>query len=141
VWGKKYGVILMVVETAIGVLANVVFDAVKKSNLVASTGDIETLKKEELKQEITLRMSEAQARVAQEIAIAKRIETAEEVEIEEFYDASGQGGIGLNATTEQVSVGVNGSGRRVTKRIYRFKGWHAGALETTIINPGNESEE
>lgn len=38
-----------------------------------------------------MRMSEAEARVAQELAIAKRIETAHEVEMTEYFDYSGQG--------------------------------------------------
>lgn len=124
----------MIIDTAIGILANVVYDSVKKSTQVAATGDIDKLRTEEVKQEITLRMSEAQARVAQEIAIAKRIETAEEVEIEEFYDTTGQGSAGINANANQVSIGLNGSGRRVTKRIYRFKGWHNGTHETDGVH-------
>lgn len=82
------GVVNLIIESAVTVLAGVVFDAVKKSNQVAATGDMQKLKLEEAQQEITLRMSEAQARVAQEIAIAKRIEVANEVEIEEFYDTT-----------------------------------------------------
>lgn len=74
-------------------------------------------------------MAEDQAKVAQEIAIARRIDTAEEVTIEEFYDTSGEAGIGLNSNGENISLGVNGSARRVTKRIYTFKGWRDGGLE------------
>ena len=43
------------------------------------------------KQELQMQMAEAQAKVAQELAIAKRIEIAEEVEIEEFYDLNADG--------------------------------------------------
>ncbi|HWR44206.1 hypothetical protein [Sporomusa sp.] len=112
-----------------GLLVSALASAVKSSAKLAETGDIEKLKAEEVKQEIALRMSEFQARVSQEIAIARRIDTAEEVEIEEFYDTSGQGGIGINANNDQIYVGANGSGRRVVKRIYRFKGWHDGGME------------
>lgn len=37
----------------------------------------------------------AQAKVEQELAISRRIDSAEEVEIEEFYDTSGKVNIGL----------------------------------------------
>lgn len=69
-----------------------------------------------------MRMAEAQARVAQEVAIARRIQTAEEVEMKEYYDYSGDGHIGGKFDGKNVSVGAGGSGRRVSKRVYKFKG-------------------
>lgn len=42
--------------------------------------------------------------------------------------------VGIKGTTEQVSIGINGSGRRVTKRIYRFKGWNDSAAASTMNN-------
>jgi len=65
----------------------------------------------------------AQAKVEQELAISRRIDGAEEVEIEEFYDLSGKGNAGLNTDGETVSLGFGGEGRRVTKRIIKFKGY------------------
>ena len=65
-------------------------------------------------------MAREEARVAQELAIAKRIELANEVEIEEFYDLSGEGSIGVQLHETAVSAGVSASGKRVTKRIYKF---------------------
>jgi len=44
-----------------------------------------------MRQELEGRIAEYQARVAQEVAIAKRIDNALEVENEEFYDTSGEG--------------------------------------------------
>lgn len=102
---------------------------IEKSSNVANKGDIEEMKQEALRQDISLKMSEAQAKVAQEISIARRIDTAEEVIIEEFYDTSGEGGIGVNLNAEGASAGISGSGRRVTKRVYTFKGWRDGGLE------------
>lgn len=88
----------------------------------ASDKEISVLRVESERQELQMRMAEAQARVAQEVAIARRIETAEEVEMEEFYDYSGEGHIGAKFNGEDLSVGAGGSGRRVSKRIYRFRG-------------------
>lgn len=107
--------------------------AIEKSIIASESGDLQKLYFEAQRQEIALRMSEFQARVAQEVAIARRIDTAEEVEIEEFYDTSGKGNVGLNVNREEGNVtfglGVAGEGRRVTKRIYRFRGWREWGLE------------
>ncbi|QDE92842.1 hypothetical protein BHS06_29825 [Myxococcus xanthus] len=74
------------------------------------------------RQELQARMQQAAARTAQEIAIARRIETADEVEIEEFLEATGEGALGLKAGGKSVTMGASGAGSRVTRRIYRFKG-------------------
>ena len=74
------------------------------------------------RQQLEMQIAEAQARVAQEIAIAKRIETAQEVEMEEFYDYSGNAQIGSTKNGTNFSIGASGSTRRVSKRIYRFIG-------------------
>lgn len=99
--------------------------AIKKSDEITENGNIEALKDEAMRQEISLKMAREQARVSQEIAIARRIDTAEEVSIEEYYDTSGEGGIGLKSTEAGISLGINGSGKQVVKRVYKFKGWHA----------------
>lgn len=107
-------------------LASLIYDAtvssIENSKRVASEGDISKLQEETTKQELENRISEFQARVAQELAIAKRIENAEEVEIEEFYDTSGEGGIGLQHKEGAFNIGASGLGRKVTRRVYRFKG-------------------
>lgn len=48
--------------------------------------------------------------------------TAEEVEMEEFYDYSGEGHIGASTNGETLSLGAGGAGRRISKRVYRFRG-------------------
>ena len=63
-----------------------------------------------------------QAKVEQELAISRRIDSAEEVEIEEYYDISGKGNLGLNIEGEAIDLGLSAKGRKVTKRIIRFKG-------------------
>ncbi|MFS0575339.1 hypothetical protein AB1K83_06890 [Sporosarcina sp. 179-K 3D1 HS] len=102
--------------------------AIGKSKRLNDSGTIAELEEEAARQELANRISESQAKVAQELAIARRIESADEVEIEEYYDLSGDGNIGLNANESSASLGINGAGRKITKRIYRFKGWNEDSL-------------
>lgn len=90
--------------------------------------DRETSRK---KQEFQL--TELQARIAQELAIARRIELAHQVEIEEYYEGVGDGGIGLQASADQLRMGLHGSGSKVVKRVYRFKGFQSNETTTTEI--------
>lgn len=105
--------------------------AIEKIQNMANKEDstIEMLREEATRQEIIAQVSEAQAKVTQELAIAQRINTAETVEIEEFYDTSGKGGINANVNEAGLTGGLSGEGRKVTKRIYKFSGWHSGATE------------
>lgn len=99
--------------------------AEKAINSVTAAADqgLPQLQEEVAKQNLMMQVSQHQARVEQELAIARRIDNACEVEIEEFYDSLGKGGIGLEATQETISLSAGGESRRITKRIYRFKGW------------------
>ncbi|AGY82489.1 hypothetical protein [Carnobacterium inhibens] len=74
-------------------------------------------------------MLEYQAKYAQELAISQRIASAEEVEIEEYYEGEGEGSLGLKAKEGKVALGASGSGRKVTKRVYRFTGFNDKTLE------------
>ena len=89
-----------------------------------SNGDstIEEINKEIEKKDISLQLAQQQARFAQELAIALRIETADEVEIEEFYDNAGEGNLGIKENEQGLNIGISGNRRRITKRIYKFKG-------------------
>jgi|SRR5690554_4354574 len=118
-----------------GPLVGLIIDGVEASSKSmddASEKNIESLREEAAKQQIKMDYSQHQARVAQELAIAKRIENATEVEIEEYYDNSGKGSAGLNVNveTQTGSLGVSGENRRVSKRIYRFKGIAENEFET-----------
>jgi len=113
--------------TILGPVGYLLVNGFKKSaeEMSSATGkQIEELRAEAAKQEIIMEFQLHQAKVAQEIAIAKRITSAEEVEIEEYYDLSGTAEIGLagKPAESEISFGAKGSGRKVTKRIYRFKG-------------------
>ena len=95
--------------------------------------ELTALRVEAERQVLQMRISEAQARVAQEIAIARRIESAEEVEMEEFYDYSGEGSVGGKLDEKGLFVGAGGSGRRVSKRIYRFRGHSLEPSEEIVV--------
>jgi RNA 3'-terminal phosphate cyclase len=106
----------------IAVLVKAVAVTVAGTQAVAQNGAINELRGEAERQELTMHMAERQAKVAQELALANRIDTAEEVEMEEFYDLSGSGQAGVSADGEGFKGGIGGKGQKVTKRIFRFKG-------------------
>ncbi|HEF8773029.1 hypothetical protein ABN057_10195 [Providencia alcalifaciens] len=89
----------------------------------SSNQDIEKLEDSAKRVEIQAYALQSQAKVEQELAIARRIMYAEEVEIEEQYDGSGDGSFGVKASEKGASLGISGSGRLVTKRIIKFKGF------------------
>lgn len=101
---------------------------------------IEELALEARRQEIRMSMLREEARVAQEISIARRIELAQEVEIEEFYDASGQGSLGVDIKESGALIGLSGSGRRVTKRIYKFTGFRED-IASSLIDAETKDEQ
>lgn len=122
-WLKTKSVIWQVSPIA-GLVAEL---AEKGSQLISSASEkgVAELADEATKQTIQMRFAQQQARVAQELAIARRIDNAEEVEIEEYYDLSGKGTLGLSLDQKKQTgtLGLGGEGHQVTKRIYRFKGW------------------
>lgn len=98
-------------------------DAVENSKDIAKSSTQE-LREQAERQELEQRIKQANAKIAQEYAIAARIQTADEVEMEECYEyvGGGSGGIQANLTTGDVGLNASGEVRRVSKRIYRFKG-------------------
>lgn len=92
------------------------FDASSKNSTVME------LKEDALREDIKAMVLQNKAKVEQELAIARRIDSAEEVEIEEFYDLSGNGGLGIKMDEISVNLGANAEGRKVTKRVIKFKG-------------------
>jgi hypothetical protein len=86
----------------------------------SSTSDLEEIA---LRQGIEARVLKEQVRIEQEPAIARRIDNAEEVEIEEYYDTCGEGALGLKGDEKGVTIGASGVGKKVVKRIYKFKGY------------------
>ena len=89
----------------------------------AESKGIAELELEAAKQKIVMEFQAHQARVSQEVAIAERISTSEQVEITEYYDASGKGHAGLTATEASLTAGVGGEGRKVTHRTIKFTGF------------------
>lgn len=98
-------------------------EVITKATETAKSGNLDEMKTALAQLEISARMQELQAKIAQELAIARRIDIAEEVTIEEFYDNSGEGSLGVNANGEGIVIGASGAGRKVSKRVYTFKGF------------------
>lgn len=86
-----------------------------------NNNNIQDMQNELEKRKIQLEFELIEAKRDQERAIAKRIENAEEVEIEEYYDISGKGNVGLQANEKGIKLESSAEGNKVTKRIYRFK--------------------
>jgi hypothetical protein len=103
-----------------------------KSVEKASEQGVDQLNEEIIKQNLRMQFSQHQARIAQELAIGRRIDNAKEVEIEEFYDTFGKGNLGISVDQSKntASIGLGAEGHQVTKRIYRFKGWRPQDEET-----------
>jgi hypothetical protein len=105
-------------------LGALVFDQIVKS-VEKSRIAIESNDSNEIESEINRKKAETQiylleAKIAQEFAIAKRIEEADIVEIEEYYEKAGKGNLGVSVKENVMSAGVSAEGQNVTKRIYRF---------------------
>lgn len=106
----------------VGPVAGVLLDSAKDAETASQSGELSKLTEEAKRQEVSLHMARIQAQVAQELAIAHRIENAEEVEIEEYYEGSGKGGVGISTDGVSASLSLGAEGRKVTKRVYRFTG-------------------
>ncbi|NFC29188.1 hypothetical protein EXM98_19115 [Clostridium botulinum] len=76
-----------------------------------------------------LKILENQTKVLRELAISRRIDTAEKVSIEEYYDNKADGKLGAQVDSDGLNLGISGSGERVVKRVYTFEGWREGGLE------------
>lgn len=104
---------------------------VLRSALSDSQGDIKKaeskgvaeLELEVAKQKIVMEFQAHQARLSQEIAIAERISTSQEVEITEYYDISGKGQAGITAQESGITAGIGGEGRKVTHRTIKLSGF------------------
>lgn len=84
---------------------------------------ITELEQSAMEAKITAEVLTNQAKVQQEQAIATRILLAEVVEIEEYYDISGQGNLGLSAdgASETITLGASLQGKKISKRVGRVE--------------------
>lgn len=112
------------------ILRNALLDSQGGIKAAESQG-VSELELEAAKQKIIMEFQAHQARVSQEIAIAERISTSDEVEITEYYDVSGNGHMGLNVKENGITIGAGGEGRKVTHRVIKFSG-----LKTIDITGG-----
>jgi hypothetical protein len=96
------------------------------SEQIAKSGSSEEVRKIAERQHLAIELMERRALAAQELALAQRMANATEVEVEECYDGSGDGALGLDAKTDGealgATLGLRGSGRVMRKRIIRLKG-------------------
>ena len=115
----------LMVSNPIGMMGMTLEEILKKIQTTASNGNLDEMKKEVALQQMNAKIQEVLAKVTQEIAIATRIETSEIVTIQEFYENSGEGNLGLKTKGkgDGIELGLGGSGRHISKRIYTFKGW------------------
>lgn len=74
----------------------------------AQIGTIDDLRAE-ARQGLTMRMAERQAKVAQELALAPRIESGDDVGMEEYYDIRGSDRVAIK-TGETGAALVSGAG-------------------------------
>lgn len=98
----------------------------------AEANGIIELELEAAKQKVVMEFQAHQARVSQEVAIAERISTSNEVEITEYYDVSGKGGAGLTASEASITAGVGGEGRKVTHRVIKFTGFSKSVTGSSV---------
>lgn len=116
---KGIGYVYFPIPSAIYEISKIAIDRVSKAS---ESGTIDELKDTIMKQKLELDFAKSQAQIEQELAIARRIDNAEEVEIEEYYELSGKGQVGIDINEQSsISAGLSANGSKVTKRIYRFK--------------------
>ncbi|UOE38418.1 hypothetical protein [Chryseobacterium oryzae] len=104
-------------------IAEQFIDSQKSSRDILQTNDESRINQELNRKKVETEILELEAKVAQELAISKRIESAEIVEIEEYFEGFGKGNLGVNYEEKSLKAGMSGEGRKVTKRIYRFTGF------------------
>ena len=93
-----------------GIAVNTLINSISKDRSLSPSERLELLQSA-----ITIR---------KELSIAHRIESAEKVTLEEYYEASGEGKADgkVNLSQQSGEVSLGGNGQRVTKRVYTFEG-------------------
>ncbi|MBT0422802.1 hypothetical protein [Morganella morganii] len=114
----------------------------KLYDVLSGTEDNTTdeLKESAKRSELESFILQSRAKVEQELSIARRIMCADEVEIEEYYDINGKGSVGVKTDESSFTIGASGEGRKVTKRVIKFKGFGEKYIQE-IKNELNEMEE
>ena len=107
---------------AIELLANSLTESIDKTSKITKSADLMVIDDQLKKQQFELQLAHMQAKVAQEIAIAQRIENASEVIIEEYYEGETKGKVGITGDENGLNLGVSGEHRKITKKIYKFIG-------------------
>ena len=84
---------------------------------------------DELNNNLSLDELRKQITLVQELAIARRIETADEVEIEEYYGESSSSKADGKVTAQGIGIGAEMNGGNITKKVYKFKGYNDKRIE------------
>ena len=103
-------------------LAESIIKSILNLDELKESSSVDERENELARQEHKAKIKSLLAKIAQETAIAARIENAKEVTIEELYSDDLEGKAGMYVTNENISIGLSGSGKTLTKRIYTFKG-------------------
>ena len=106
-----------------GTIIEQFIDSNKNSREILNSNDEQKIKIELARKKAETEILEMEAKIAQELAISKRIENANIVEIEEFYEGLGSGHVGFTPEGNSIKLGASGEGKKVVKRVYRFTGF------------------
>ena len=96
------------------------------SDQIAKSESSEEIRRIRQRQHLAVELMERRAHAAQELALAQRIVTAAEVEVEEYYGGSDEAALGLDAKTDGATagatLGLRGKSGVIKKRVIRLKG-------------------
>lgn len=113
--------------TIISPISGAVFEIISKDNSKSANIDDLDNSTKNSNEDYILNNLLKHTELLKELAIIRRIDTAEKVSIEEFYDTKGDGALGVQSTEGEFNIGLKGNGQKVTKRIYSFDGWREGS--------------
>lgn len=134
VLGRAAGLYLPVVEVLFPAFLKIlgrIDDSPQSREMMGHDREIEN-KREAARNEQIL----AKARI--DDALAKRIETAESVLVEEYYDVSGKGHAGLSVDETSAKFGVGGEGQRIVSRRITLKGSTTGKRTEEVVHIDEE---
>lgn len=115
--------LLKIAANPIGyVIESVVKEAIETFSDSSDKSTSQELKEMAFREEIKASVLQSQAKIEQELAIARRIDSAEEVEIEEFFNTDNSSKLGLDVSDSKAIFGYSADNYRVTKRVIKFKG-------------------
>ena len=125
---RAFGDIVNVFNPVAGWILKLVIDKFvdDASEQIAKSESSEEIRRIGQRQHLAVELMERRAHAAQELALAQRIVTAAEVEVEEYYGGSDEAALGLDAKTDGetagATLGLRGKSGVIKKRVIRLKG-------------------